>query len=235
MEQDAVVVCLYVECLSVTERRLLWPRVWLNHAYTGRIQYSRGFLLNLRDQQQPHTRLDLIAEDHSIAEIFSQHENFNKTAWREKRHKVRKRGRRGGVRQRLKRLTLRRIPLPSMLLCNAQSIRNKMDKIQASVTHLETFRDACVMAFTETWLTPEDLDTDLTLTGLGAPVRLDRGGVCLYVNQRWCKHITVRETVCTTDIELCLCPCGPITSPVNFPNYFSRLYTYILKPTQKML
>lgn len=52
------------------------------------------------------------------------------------------------------------------------------------------------MAFTETRLTPEDLDTDLTLTGFGVPVTLDRGTVikgksqggrvCLYVNQ-W-KH-----------------------------------------------
>ncbi len=124
------------------------------HPHTGRIQYSRGFLLNLKNQQQPHTRSDLSTGDHSLAEIFRQHENFNKTTWGEKRYKVRKRGRRGGVRQRLKRLTLRRIPLPSMLLCNAQSMRNKMDEIQASVTHLEKFRDACVMAFTETWLTP---------------------------------------------------------------------------------
>lgn len=59
-------------------------------------------------------------------------------------------------------------------------------------SHLEKFRDACILAFTEPWLTSADPDTDLTLTGFGKPVRLDRdadvtvksqgGGVCLYVS-----------------------------------------------------
>lgn len=132
------------------------------YPHTGRIQFSRGFLLNLRDQQQSHTRMDLSTVDQSIAELLRYQENFNKPTWHDKKYKVRKRGRRGGVRQRLKRLSLRRIPLPSMLLCNAQSLRNKMDEIQARVSHLEKFREACVMAFTETWLTPEDTDTGLT-------------------------------------------------------------------------
>lgn len=144
------------------------------YPHTGRTQYSLGFLLSLRDQQQQHTQLDLATGDLSPAEIFRQHENFNKTTWGEKGYKVRKRGRRGGVRQRLERLTLRCIPLPSMLLCNALFIKNKMDETQASVVHLEKFRDACLMAFTETWLTPEDLNTDLTLTGFGTLVRIDR-------------------------------------------------------------
>lgn len=146
--------------------------------------------------------MDFIAEDRLIADISCHREYFNT---RDKKCKVWKRGSRGGVRQRLKRLNLHRIPLHSILLCNVQSIRNKVDEIQANVIHLEKFRDACIMAFTKTWLTPADVDTDLTLSGFGAQVRLDRdadvtgksqgGGVCLYVNQRWCKNITVRETV----------------------------------------
>ena len=52
------------------------------------------------------------------------------------------------------------------------------------------------------------------LEGFGAPYRLDRdsqvtgkergGGVAVYVNGRWCKKsgVTVREKVCTTDVEL---------------------------------
>lgn len=102
-----------------------------------------------------------------------------------------------------------------------------MDEIQANFTHLEKFRDACVMAFTETWLTPEDLNTDLTLSGFGVPVRLDRdavvtwksqrGGVCLYVNQQWYKNFTVRETVCTEDIELWSVSLWPHYLPREFP------------------
>lgn len=78
---------------------------------------------------------------------------------------------------------------------------NKVDEIQAKDIHLEKFRDACIVAFTETLLTPVDLETNLTYSGFGALMRLARdvdvtgksqeGGVCLYVNQRWCKYITV--------------------------------------------
>ena len=49
---------------------------------------------------------------------------------------VRKRGRRGGVRQRLKRQGHRRIPLPSIFLANVQSLRNKVDELQAKVKFL---------------------------------------------------------------------------------------------------
>ncbi len=28
------------------------------------------------------------------------------------------------------------------------------------------------------------------------------GGVCLYINKRWCNSVIVRETFCTQDIEL---------------------------------
>lgn len=86
------------------------------------------------------------------------------------------------------------------------------------------------MAFTETWLTPEDLNTDLTLTGFGVPVRLDRdavvtlksqrGGVCLYVNQQWYKKFTVRGTVCTEDIELWSVSLWPHYLPCEFPQIF---------------
>lgn len=43
----------------------------------------------------------------------------------------RKRGRRGGVRQRLRRRGFRRLPLPSIILGNVQSLRNKIDELQA--------------------------------------------------------------------------------------------------------
>ena len=126
--------------------------------------------------------------------------------------KERKRGRRGGVRLRLKRQRLRRIPLPSIILANVQSLRNKTDELQANSNYLHEYRNACIMAFSETWLSSRDSDADLSISGFGAPVRLDRdaestgksqgGGVCVYINQRWCSNITVRESICTADIEL---------------------------------
>lgn len=68
------------------------------------------------------------------------------------------------------------------------------------------------MALTETWLSGGDSDSGLRLEGFGAPVRMDRdvretgkvqgGGVCLYIRQNWCKSVSVKERVCTEDIEL---------------------------------
>ncbi|KAK1898322.1 Autophagy-related protein 2, partial [Dissostichus eleginoides] len=45
-------------------------------------------------------------------------------------HQRRRQGQRGGVRLRLRRQRLPRIPLPSMILGNVQSLRNKVDELQ---------------------------------------------------------------------------------------------------------
>uniref|UniRef100_A0AAV2IWL7 Uncharacterized protein n=1 Tax=Knipowitschia caucasica TaxID=637954 RepID=A0AAV2IWL7_KNICA len=110
----------------------------------------------------------------------------------------RKRGRRGGIHRRLKRMSLqdrRKLPaLPTVLLGNVQSIRNKLDELEAWTTLRQEIKNACLLVFTESWLSESDRDEDLTLTGFGAPLRLDRnkevtnkqrgGGVCCYVNKR---------------------------------------------------
>lgn len=86
------------------------------------------------------------------------------------------------------------------------------------------------MAFSETWLSSKDTDTDLSINGFGAPVRLDRdaeatgksqgGGVCVYINQRWCSNITVREKICTPGIELLSISVRPFYLPREFPQIF---------------
>lgn len=68
------------------------------------------------------------------------------------------------------------------------------------------------MAFTETWLTGDDSDNDVTIDGFGIPFRLDHdaeatgkgdGGMCIYVNKRYCSSVTVRERLCTPDVDRC--------------------------------
>lgn len=167
-----------------------------------RIQYTREFLLGLQwmQQQTVDFRVDYLLSQKSsppTAIIDQQARKFGHI-----NGKTRKRGRRGGVCRRIRRqLQRNRLPLPSMLLANVQSIRNKLDELQANVHHAREFRDACVMAFTETWLTDRESDSSLELKGFGPPVRMDRdssvtgrtqgGGVCLYINRRWCNNITV--------------------------------------------
>lgn len=79
-------------------------------------------------------------------------------------------------------------------------------------------------------LLKRDRDTDLSIDGFGAPFRLDRlaevtgetqgGGVCLYVNKRYCTSVTVRERVCTPDVELLAVSLRPFYLPREFPQLF---------------
>ncbi|KAK1894846.1 Chloroplastic group IIB intron splicing facilitator CRS2 chloroplastic [Dissostichus eleginoides] len=129
------------------------------------------------------------------------------------KNRRRKRGRRGGVQRILRTNGLdnrRRLPpLPTILLSNVQSIRNKLEAcakfkrdyrdaclLQGRVSATGTrvcYRDACLL-LTETWLKASDSNEDLHITGFGYPDRMDRspvitnksrgGGVCFYINKR---------------------------------------------------
>ena len=78
--------------------------------------------------------------------------------------------------------------------------------------HEYSASEACLLAFTETWLDDRAHNHELTVDGFGVPIRLDKnkldtgkeqgGGVCSYVNRKWCNTVFVREALCTPDIEL---------------------------------
>ena len=112
----------------------------------------------------------------------------------------------------------------------AQSLRNKLDELQGNVCFLRDYKDCCVMAFTESWLTEQDSDTDLSIDGFGVPFRQDRdaevtgksrgGGVCIYVNKRYCSSVTVRESLCSSDVELLSVSLRPFYLPREFPQIF---------------
>lgn len=143
------------------------------------------------------------------------------------RRKRRKRGRRGGVKIRVRKRSLSRTPLPSMILGNVQSLRNKLDELQGHAGLQKDFKDCCVMAFTETWLTEQDQDNELLIDRFGAPFRnvdttgkTQGGGVCLYVNNWYCRAVTVREKICTSDVELISVSLRPFYLPREFPQIF---------------
>lgn len=153
------------------------------------------------------------------------------------RNKKRKRGKQGGVGLRLRKLRLTRIPLPMVIMGNVQSLRNKVDKLQGNVRWQKDFRDCCVMAFTETWLTERNQDSHLFIDGFEAPFCLDRkaevtrktqgGGVCLYFNKRYCSSVTVRERICTPDVELLSVSLCPFYLHREFPQLFITTTVYI--------
>ncbi len=189
-----------------------------------RRQYGRSELLQL-NSVRPAGVTDIMLQIPGLIQRYPDNiyeENGGK--------RRRKRGKHGGVRLRLGKMRPNQLLLPSVILGNVQSIRNKMDELQGNARFLKDYKDCCVMAFTETWLTERDQDSELVIGGFGAPRRLDRsgvvtgkaqgGGVCLYVNQRYCMSVTVREHICTPDVELLSVSLRAFYLPREFPQLF---------------
>ncbi len=207
---------------------VLWEIFHLAEAWCGtlqsRILYSRDHLLKF--DQPANSRLPPDLTFPNIADIKWQY-GRNGSSTNASRLRSRKRGRRGGLSKRARR-PLSRVPLPSIILANMQSLRNKSDEVQAHVRYQHEFKEACILALTETWLGEADSDAGIALDGFGAPFRMDRvaattgksrgGGVCLYINERWCKITLVREKLCTKDIELL--SLRPFYLPREFPQIF---------------
>lgn len=148
----------------------------------------------------------------------------------------RRRGRRGGVRLRLrKNKTV--VPLPSVILANVRSFgknssNSTFDELYANVKYQSDYRDACLLCFTETWWCADTQPDAIKLDGFGTPFRMDRdsdvtgkgkgGGVAVYVNERWCRksNVTVREKMCTPDCELLALSMRPTYLPREFGQLF---------------
>lgn len=79
-------------------------------------------------------------------------------------------------------------PLPTVLLSNVQSVRNKTDELEVWARIKGEIKETWLLALTETWLCDLDHDEVLSLSGFGSPLRLERspeitgktrgGGVC---------------------------------------------------------
>ena len=137
----------------------------------------------------------------------------------------RKRGKKGGVRNRLKRRG-QKVPLPVVITGNPRSLNNKLDELHACVKFSE-YRHASLITFTETWFNDRSTDPDVTIDGFHV-VRGDRtsdsgkeraGGLCVYVNNRYCHPNNVYRTshVCTPDVEILTVTLRPYYSPREIP------------------
>lgn len=135
-----------------------------------------------------------------------------------------KRGKRAGVRARLK-TNPSRPALPSILLSNVCSLVNKLDYIRLQQTARREFRDCCVFVFTETWLSDRVPDAAIQLDGLAA-FRADRnttlcgktrgGGLCVYINTEWCKNSVLVSSYCSSQLEFVTVRCRPFYLPREF-------------------
>ena len=80
-------------------------------------------------------------------------------------------------------------------------------ELHAYVKFLTEYRDAYCLRFSETWLDDTIDSRHLHVDGFGAPVRADiteasgkqkGGGLCFFINERWCNNYTVKLVVLKT-------------------------------------
>ncbi len=138
--------------------------------------------------------------------------------------KGQKRGKRGGIRVRL-RANPTRPAIPSLVLSNVRYLENKLDLIQLSRSTQHETRDCCVFVFTETWLNDNIPDSAIQLHGLTC-CRADRdsslsgktrgGGLCVYINKEWCNNAAVLSTHCSSLVEFMVVKCRPFYLPREF-------------------
>ena len=141
-----------------------------------------------------------------------------------------KRGRRGGVRARCRRRGTR-IPMPMIVSGNVRSLRNKTDELTGLTRWNYAYRESSVICLTETWLQDKDPDSAYSLDGFTL-VRGDRtaasgktvgGGVCVYINNRWCQNISAYDQCCNPDIEYLTVS----LRPYYLPREFNKVYITI--------
>ncbi len=148
-----------------------------------------------------------------------------RTRQRRKRcERGRKRGKRGGIRARL-RANPTRPALPTLMLSNVRSLENKLDLIQLSRSTQHEARDCCVFVFTETWLNDNIPDSAIQLNKLTC-CRSDRdttlsgksrgGGLCVYINKEWCNNTAVLSKHCSSLVEFMFVKCRPFYMPREF-------------------
>ena len=184
--------------------------------------YSREFLLGFQNSDSPIPTLDFPSEMYKNGDSVKDRKC--------------KRGKKGGVRRRLKKARTCP-PLPSIILSNVRSLRPKapnttFDELQGNVVFRSEFREACVLCFTETWFCENISDDSVTIDGFGSPFRCDRdcdvtgkkrgGGVCMYINEVWCprNNVTVRKHLNTCDVDLLSLSLRPRYLPREFGQVF---------------
>ena len=143
--------------------------------------------------------------------------------------KKRKRGKKGGVRARIRRRPFKPF-LPTVMMGNFRSIKNKFDEFSSAARFLHEYREASLISLTETWLNSDINDSSFDLPGFSL-FRCDRtidsckstgGGVCIYVNDRYChqNNVNVINKISCPDFELLTIKIVPFYLPREFPSVY---------------
>lgn len=98
---------------------------------------------------------------------------------------------------------------------NIRSLASKTDELSALTKHQAAYKESSLLCFMESWLHKN------------IQVRADRskssgkrkgGGLVVFINSRWCHpgHVTIKQKICTPDIELLVVSLRPYYLPREF-------------------
>ena len=109
-----------------------------------------------------------------------------------------KRGRRGGVRARIRRRPFKPF-LPTVVIGNTRSLQNKIDELNGNVQYLHQYREVSIICVTETWFTPEMTNRYAAVNEFNL-YRADRDTASALPHVVLLVHLTSR--VCTAFLSL---------------------------------
>ncbi len=189
------------------------------------IMYDRRTLLDI-GQRYTNLIKDTLSTDPAWPLEILRNNELNNDHLNNRRRRKKHRGRRAGIRNRLRKRA-HSPPLPSILLANVQSLENKMDDLRARISFQRDIRDWNIFCLTETWLTPTVPDTAVTPSDKFSVLRMDRtaearktkgGGVCFMINRKWCdpRNISILSRSCSPHLEHLSIICRPFYLPREF-------------------
>lgn len=140
---------------------------------------------------------------------------------RRKNQRGRYRGRRAGILVRA-RSHADRLPLPSILLANVQSLDNEMAELWVPMRFQGETKNTGIICLTESWLDATVPDSAIELPGYShfrvdrtkTLTRKERGGV--YVRDSWCSDVRLAGSLCCPDVEFIMLQLRPFWMPQEF-------------------
>ncbi len=205
------------------------------HVTSAMIMYNKRTLLDI-GQRYTNLIQDTLSTDPAWPLEILRNTELNNDHLNNPRRRRKHRGRRVGIRNRLRKRA-HSPPLPSILLANVQSLQNKMDDLRARISFQRDIRDCNILCLTETWLTPTVPDTDVTPSDNFSVLQMDRtaevgknkgSGVCFMINKKWFdpRNISILSCSCSPHLEHLSLSAAHSICPGNFHQSSLLLSTF---------
>ncbi len=195
------------------------------------IMYDKRTLLDI-GQRYTNLMQNTLSTDPAWPLEILRNNELNIDHLNNRRRRKKHRGRRAGIRNRLRKRA-HSPPLPSILLANVQSLENKMDDLRARISFQRDIRDCNILCLTETWLTPTVPDIAVTPSDNFSVLRMDRTAEAgkFFINKKWCdpRNISILSRSCSPHLEHLSIICRPFYLPREFT---SIIVTAVYIPPQ---